>query len=57
MVILPSNFYQHVVNVDLDTPPDLVREHLIHKPLIHRARILLAKWHYFMTEEALAGNK
>ena len=57
MVILPSAFYQHVIDVDLDIPPDLVREHLVHEPLIRRAYVLEAKWHHFVIEEALIGNK
>ena len=43
MVILPSSFYQHVVNVDLDIPPDLVCKHLVHESLIHRACVLKAE--------------
>ena len=57
MVILPSTFYQHVVDVDWNIPSDLVREHLVHKPLIRRSCILEAERHYFVTEKALAGNK
>ena len=57
MVVLPTAFYQHVVNVDLNILPDLVHEHLVHEPLICRARIFEAKWHYFIAEEALASNE
>ena len=57
MVILTLAFYQHVVDVDLNIPSNLVREHLIHEPLIHLAYILEAEWHHFVIEEALAGNK
>ena len=57
MVVLPTAFYQHVVDVDLNIPPDLVREHLLHEPLIRRAYVLKAEQHHFVTEEALASNK
>ena len=57
MVILPSSFYQHVVNVDLGIPPDLVCKHLVHESLIHRACVLKAERHHFVAEKALAGNK
>ena len=40
MIFFPSAFYQQVVNVDLDIPPNLLREHFVHKPLVHCARIL-----------------
>ena len=39
MIVLPSNIYQHVVNVDLDISSDLMREHLVHEPLVHCALI------------------
>ena len=57
MVLLPSTLHQHVVDVDLNIPPNLVREHFVHEPLICRACILEAKRHHFVTEEALAGNE
>ena len=57
MVILPSAFYQHVVDVDLHIPPDLVCKHLVHEPLIRHACILEAKRHHFITKKALACNK
>ena len=57
MVLLPSTLHQHVVNVDLNIPPNLVREHFVHEPLICHACILEAKRHHFVTEEALAGNE
>ena len=57
MIILPSAFYQHVFNVDLDIPLDLVREHFVYEPFIHRACVLKAEWHYFVVEEVLVGNK
>ena len=57
MVVLPTAFYQHVVNVDLNIPSDLVREHLLHEPLIRRACVLKAEQHHFVTEEALASNE
>ena len=37
--------------------PNMVHEHLVHKPLIRRAYVLEAEQHHFVTEEALAGNK
>ena len=57
MIILPSAFYQHVVDVDLDISSNLMCEHLVHEPLICRARILKAERHHFVAEKALAGNK
>ena len=57
MIILPSAFYQHVINVDLDIPSNLVCKHLVHEPLICCARVLKAELHHFIAEEALAGNK
>ena len=57
MVILPSAFYQHVIDVDLNIPLNLVCEHLVHEPLICRTCILKAEWHHFVAEEALASNK
>ena len=57
MIILPLAFYQHVVDVDLNIPPDLVRKHFVHEPLICRTCVLEVERHYFVAEEALAGNK
>ena len=55
MIFLPLAFYQHVVNIVLDIPPNLLRKHFVHKPLVCRARIFQAEWYYFITEKALAG--
>ena len=57
MVVLPSTFYQHVVNVDLDIPSYLMLEHLVHEPLICCTCVLKAKRHHFVAKEALAGNE
>ena len=57
MIVFPSALYQHVINVDLDISPNLLCEHLVHEPLICRACIFEAKWHYFIAEEALASNE
>ena len=57
MVVLPSAFYQHVVTVDLDISSNLMCKHLIHEPLIRCACVLEAKQHYFVIEEALAGDE
>ena len=40
VIFLPSTFYQHVVNVNLDISTNLLYEHFVHKPLIRRARIV-----------------
>ena len=56
MVFFPSAFYQHVVDVDLNVPPDLVSKHLIYEPLIRHACVLKVEWHYFVTKKTLAGN-
>ena len=55
MTFLPSVFYQHVINIDLDISPNLLCEHLVHEPLICCACVFEAKWHHFIAEEALAG--
>ena len=57
MIVLPSTFYQHVVNVDLDISSNLMCKHLVHEPLICRARVFKAKRHYFVIEEALASDE
>ena len=57
MIALSSAFYQHVINIDLNISPNLLYEHLVHEPLICRACVFEAEWHYFVAEEALAGYK
>ena len=57
MIVFPSALYQHVINVDLDISPNLLCEHLVYEPLICRACIFEAKWHYSIMEEALASNE
>ena len=57
MIVRLSTFYQHVVNVDLDISSNLMCKHLVHKPLICCARVLEAKQHHFVAEEALASDK
>ena len=52
-----SAFYYHVVNIDLNIPPNLVGKHFVHEPLIRRACVLEAEQHHFVTEKALAGNE
>ena len=57
MVILLNVFYQHVVHIDLNVSLDLMREHLVHQPLIYGSRILDSKWHYFVAEETLVSDE
>ena len=57
MVILSNTFYQHVVYINLNVPPNLICEHLIHQPLICGSRILESERHYFVAEETLAGDE
>ena len=57
MIALSSVFYQHVVDVDLDIPPDLTCKHLVHEPLVCCAGVFKAKWRYFIEEEALASDE
>ena len=57
MIVLFSAFYQHVVNIDLDISSNIMCEHLVHKHLICCTHVLEAKWHHFVVEETLAGNK
>ena len=55
MIALSLALYQHVVNVDLDISPNLLCKHLVHEPLICRACVFEAEWHYFIAKEALAS--
>ena len=57
MVILPNAFYQHVVYVDLNIPPNLMCEHLVYQPLIRGLCVLESKRHYFVTKGTLAGDE
>ena len=57
MVILPNAFYQHVIHVDLNVSLDLMREHLVHQPLIRGPCVLEFEQHYFVAEETLVGDK
>ena len=53
MVVFLLAFYEHVVHVDLNVPPNLMCDHLVHQPLIHGTRILEFEWSYFVVEETL----
>ena len=55
MIFFPSAFHQHVIHVNLDISPNLLREHFVYEPLVCRARILQAKGHYFIVEEDLTS--
>ena len=55
MIFLPSALYQHVIHIDLDIPPNLLREHFVHESLIRCACGLQTEGHHLVTEEALAG--
>ena len=57
MIVLLSAFYQHVVNLNLDIPSDLMCKHLVYEPLKHCACVFKAEWHHFEAKEALAGDK
>ena len=57
MVISSNAFFQHVVYVDLDVPPNLMCEHLVHQPLIHGAHVLEFERHYFVAEGTLACDQ
>ena len=57
MVILPNAFYQYVIYVDLNVPPNLMCEHLVHQPLIRSTRVLKSKRHYFVVEKTLASDE
>ena len=48
-----ASFYEHVVHVDLNVPPNLMCDHLVHQPLIRGTRILEFEWNYFVVEETL----
>ena len=55
MIFLLSSFYQHVVNVDLDIPPNLLCKHFVHKPFGTSCLHSSGRMDHFITEEALAG--
>ena len=57
MVVFLLAFYQHIIYVDLNVPPNLMCEHLVHQPLIRNTRILESKLHHFVTEKPLAGDE
>ena len=57
MVVFLSAFYQYVFHVDLNVPPNLMFEHIVHHPLICGACVLEFKWHYFVIEETLANDE
>ena len=57
MTVLPSNFYQHVVNVYLDISSNLMCEHLVYEPLVRCTHIFEAEWHHFIAEDALASDE
>ena len=57
VIFLRSTFHQHVVHLDLDISPNLLRGHFVHKPLVCRARILQAEGHHFIAKEALASRE
>ena len=48
MVVLLNTFYQHVIYVDLNVPPNLMCEHLVHQLLIRGTCILEFERHYFV---------
>ena len=48
MVILLNAFYQHVIYVDLNVPPNLMCEHLVHQLLIRGTCVLEFERHYFV---------
>ena len=43
--------------MDFDIPPNLMCKHFVHELLIHCTRVLKTERHYFVTEEALAGDE
>ena len=57
MVVLLYAFYQHVVQVNLHIPLNLMCEHFVHQPLIHGTRVLKSERHDFVVEETLVGDK
>ena len=57
MIILLNAFYQHVIYIDLNIPPNLMYKHLVHQPLIRGTRVLKSERHYFVAEETLAGDE
>ena len=57
MVILLNAFYQYVIYVDLNVPPNLMCEHLVHQPLIRSTHVLKSKRHYFVVEKTLASDE
>ena len=57
IVVVPSAFYWHVINIDLDISSNLMCKHLVHEPLICCARVLEAERHHFIVEEVLASDE
>mgnify|MGYP007088692176 CR=1 FL=1 len=57
MTFLLFILYKHVVHVYLNIPPNLLDEHLVHKPLIHRPCILLLEWHDLLVKKPLARDE
>ena len=37
VIFFPSAFHQHVVHINLEISPNLLREHHVHEPLVRHA--------------------
>ena len=57
MMIFSLTFYQYIVHIDLDIPPNLMCKHLVYEPLIRCSCVLEAEWHHFVTEKALVDDE
>ena len=57
MVVFLLAFYQYIVYVDLNVPPNLMCKHLVHQPLIRGAHVLESEWHYFVADKTLASDE
>jgi hypothetical protein len=51
VVCLPG-FYDYVIYVRLNGPPDVVSENMLHTSLIHSARVSKTKWHRHVAKHA-----
>jgi hypothetical protein len=49
-VVRLLGFYDYIVYVCLNGPPDVVSGNVLHTPLVHSARISEAKWHCYVAK-------
>ena len=57
MVILVQTLHQHIIHVNLDIPPNLVREHFVHQSLVRCPRVLESERHHLVAKKSLTSDK